>query len=67
MTSPLKCGIINTEKNKKGKFEMKIYETKRDLGNNCSATYRVKAENKEQAIEMLRKITGELILKVKEL
>ena len=46
---------------------MKIYETKRDLGNNCSATYRIKAENKEQAIEILRKITGELILKVKEL
>lgn len=46
--------------------EMKIYTAKKDMGNGFSATYKVKAENVEQAKELIRKISGEN-LKIKEI
>lgn len=65
MTSPLKYVIINTERNKKGNFKMKIYTAKKDMGNGFSAQYKVKAENLEEARKLIREISGEN-LKIKE-
>lgn len=45
---------------------MKIYTAKKDMGNGFSAQYKVKAENLEQAKELIREISGEN-LKVKEI
>ena len=45
---------------------MKIYTAKKDMGNGFSATYKVKAENAEQAKELIFKISGEN-LKIKEI
>ena len=45
---------------------MKIYTAKKDLGNGSYTTYKVMAENAEEAKKLILKISGES-LKVKEI
>lgn len=45
---------------------MKTYSAKKDMGSGFSVEYRVKAESKEEALRKIREISGEYILKVKE-
>ena len=46
---------------------MKRFKATKDMGNGYSAEYRVFAENKDEALEKIRKISGEYTIKIKEM